>query len=237
MSKIKGLLGLAFILQLLSFEVSAYCESYSYKRHFIREISEGLFEVQDFYLTGEKRSDTFLLTDKEEAKKTEYREIFCNGIRISKSSIIEGKYTTYHKNGNKDIEGVYKEGIRIGVWRSWYLSGKLHAESTYKENNQFTGYEVVFNENGSKHSEGEIRYSSNFMSSNVPINYWKTFIWDKNDQLQKEIIKEYDNNGNYMGLLSTYCRGLLVSVENFDGDNREVVFDLPSELSKTLDCQ
>lgn len=135
------------------------------------------------------------------------------------------------------MEGVYEGGVRVGIWNYWYLSGKLQAESSYKKNNQLVGFMTYFNEeNDFKSSEGEIRYSPKFMRADLPINSWRSFTWDKNGQLETEIIKEYDVEGNGIGLWSTYCHGVLTKVENFDKDNKGVIFNLSSEIIKILGC-
>lgn len=179
MSTIKWLLGLVFILQLLSFEASAYCPFEDYKRRFITEIPEGLYEVQDFYPTGEKKTDSFLLTDKDEAMKEKYSINTCIANYQPKKIFIEGKYTTYFKNdkkqtegfyknnlregvwinyfenGSKQKKGIYRNGVRVGVWIDWYETGEKRGETNYQNDNNFIGNTTIWNQEGLKIAEGQ----------------------------------------------------------------------------------
>lgn len=50
-------------------------------------------------------------------------------------------------------EGNYKDSQKIGVWKSYYPTGKNKSEYTYV-NNRPNGHAIVYNENGTKAEEG-----------------------------------------------------------------------------------
>ena len=44
---------------------------------------------------------------------------------------LNGKYVEYYENGNKKVEGVFKNNLRIGNWKVWDEKGKLIMEREY----------------------------------------------------------------------------------------------------------
>ena len=50
-----------------------------------------------------------------------------------KDDLRDGFGTTWHKNGQKNYEGAYKEGIRVGIWKFWTPQGELVKELDYDE--------------------------------------------------------------------------------------------------------
>ena len=46
-----------------------------------------------------------------------------------------GKYIAWHENGNKKLEGEYKNGNYEGKWISWYENSTLQYEWEYKNGN------------------------------------------------------------------------------------------------------
>jgi hypothetical protein len=43
-----------------------------------------------------------------------------------------GKWTVYHVNGRKAVEGEMVHGAKTGIWRTWDEEGRLIDESTYE---------------------------------------------------------------------------------------------------------
>lgn len=44
---------------------------------------------------------------------------------------LEGKYTSFFENGQKESEGIYKNSERTGTWNYWYENGQKRAEEQY----------------------------------------------------------------------------------------------------------
>lgn len=53
------------------------------------------------------------------------REILPNGYRL------DGDFTSFHKNGNKKMEGSYLQGKKNGEWKTFKNSGELLSTVTY----------------------------------------------------------------------------------------------------------
>ncbi len=63
------------------------------------------------------------------------------------------KEVHYHKNGQKYIEGNYKDNKRDGYWVSWYDNGQLWSEGEFKDGLS-NGKRTVFHKNGTLYYEG-----------------------------------------------------------------------------------
>lgn len=87
------------------------------------------------------------------------------------------KETRYYQNGNKQIEGAYKDMRRDGVWTYWYENGNKWSEGYYKEGVD-NGPKTVWYENGEKYYEGK-------MKNGERVGVWR--FWDKNKDLAREI--------------------------------------------------
>lgn len=48
--------------------------------------------------------------------------------------LLEGKAIVYYENGNKLMEGVYKNGKKVGIWKHWYENGKPYVTYSYEDN-------------------------------------------------------------------------------------------------------
>jgi len=51
----------------------------------------------------------------------------------SRTGIEKVKYEGYHKNGQKEEERTYKDGIEDGLRTTWYWDGRKRSEGTYKD--------------------------------------------------------------------------------------------------------
>ena len=58
-----------------------------------------------------------------------------------------GKVFRIYKNGEKKLEGSYKDGKEDGVWTSWYENGQKKREGIFKDHSR-VGKWTDFNENG-----------------------------------------------------------------------------------------
>ncbi len=43
----------------------------------------------------------------------------------------DGPWLTWHKNGKKESEGIYKDEVMTGQWKYWYENGNLRKETQY----------------------------------------------------------------------------------------------------------
>ena len=66
-------------------------------------------------------------------------EFFDNGkpksiktCKMSKGRLVLANETGWHENGQKEIEGKYKDGEKDGRWTSWWQHGQKQEEGTYK---------------------------------------------------------------------------------------------------------
>ena len=63
-----------------------------------------------------------------------------------------GKAVKYLENGQKELEGNYKDGKKEGIETEWYENGQKKSEGTYK-NGKDDGLYTKWYENGQKKSE------------------------------------------------------------------------------------
>jgi hypothetical protein len=64
----------------------------------------------------------------------------------------DGKQTWWYDNGQKELEGTYKDGKKDGIHTIWYENGQKKSEATYKDG-EFDGLYTEWNENGQKEEE------------------------------------------------------------------------------------
>ena len=64
-----------------------------------------------------------------------------------KNGLMNGKWTYYHRNGQKEFEVTYKDGIEDGLWTYWYENGQKGG--TYKDGKK-NGNWMHWDLNGSK---------------------------------------------------------------------------------------
>ena len=61
-------------------------------------------------------------------------------------------FDLYKSNGNKKVEGYYKDGNQDREWTYWYENGQKKLERTYKDG-ELDGLWTYWDENGQKYSE------------------------------------------------------------------------------------
>ena len=81
-----------------------------------------------------------------------------NEIAYHKGSPYTGKSYELHLNGQKSMEGNYKDGKEDGLWVWWYENGQKMLEQNFKEEEGKNfpipdGLEVGWHENGQKKLE------------------------------------------------------------------------------------
>lgn len=112
-----------------------------------------------------------------------YSDSIAKTVRIYKdeSKEILLKEVQYYEDGQKKLEGAFKDGQRTGQWQYWYADGKLWSQGVYKKGIE-NGLKTIWHPNGQKYYEGKLK-----MGERVGI--WK--FWDKEGNLIKEI--DYDH--------------------------------------------
>lgn len=93
----------------------------SFTRQLIERNTEGCL-VQDFYVTGEKRTDPFLVIAEESAIPVSFDYELLP---------IDGLLTLYYKTGVKEQQVNYQAGKRNGEWSSWYVHGQKAGEGYF----------------------------------------------------------------------------------------------------------
>lgn len=69
---------------------------------------------------------------------------------------LQGKYTRFYANGNKALEGSFKEGEREGTFSEYYENGKLSCRKNY-ENGKLQGNVEVFDKTGKSMQTGAFK--------------------------------------------------------------------------------
>lgn len=150
-----------------------------------------LFVIQDFYITGERRSDPFIIADIDKAKRlafdiTSYENMGITGLFITwfKSGQIEqkgvfdqgfrkGLWVVWYENGQKKTAGRYKNGLREGPWTTWYENGKRMQKGIYREGKR-EGVWIFWYGNGKKKKAGRF-------SDDVKVEQWS--YWDQSGKM------------------------------------------------------
>lgn len=90
------------------------------------------------------------------------------------TSIQNGEYIKYYKNGVIEMQGVMKEGKRDGLWKSYYEDGSPWSETTFLDGKK-NGKTITWYDNEKKRYEG-------FYANDLESGKW-TF-WDENGKIQ-----------------------------------------------------
>jgi len=67
-----------------------------------------------------------------------------------------GKVVGLYENGEKELEGSYKDGKEHGVWTYWTENGQKRLEGTWKDG-EYDGLHTVWYEDGHKSFEGNYK--------------------------------------------------------------------------------
>ncbi len=83
----------------------------------------------------------------------------------------------YYPDGQKRIEGEYRDGKREGQWTYWFSNGNRWSEARYKTGLR-NGKSTVWYENGRKYFEGSYRMGER-------TGRWR--FWDEEGNLLKQV--------------------------------------------------
>lgn len=89
-------------------------------RHWYRE---GGLACEGTYETGKPVGLWNCNDDQGKTHKTEY----INGVRWN------GLFVELDSSGNRQIQGILRNGMKQGIWRSWYPDGQLQSEREYRD--------------------------------------------------------------------------------------------------------
>lgn len=88
------------------------------------------------------------------------KELFDDGsVKLEKTfEKVDGKdqlvkEVAYHPNGEKYMEGTFKDELREGKWTSWYDDGTLWSEGEFKDGESH-GMRTVYHSNRQLHYKG-----------------------------------------------------------------------------------
>lgn len=91
------------------------------QRVVIKQTTEGYYLVQDFYESGSRLTDPFLIKDKKQLANYDYNQLN-----------IESYFVLWYEEGQKWEEGYYIQGKKQGVWKGWLANGKEVMEYQYQ---------------------------------------------------------------------------------------------------------
>lgn len=118
-------------------------------RVFLGVTNTGRYIVQEFYTTKDaKATNSYLLINKEDVTKE-----FCDVSDPDDpcESSIEGEYTTWYPNGQKEIQSNYTNGQLHGSYEQFYNNGQKMCEATYEQGDEighsslwsYEGYQIL----------------------------------------------------------------------------------------------
>lgn len=162
---------LACILFSLELLASAMCQAQTERRYY-----------NDTGVVVEDRggAESYVIFDKVDAgyKAKQYalkgRSVMMEGVYASIPSTLyeerNGAFVYYSKNGRKSREGVYKNNLRTGTWKTYaYLNGNVKSEANYlldSLDGQFITYDI---HTGEKKGEGMYK-------NGALVSLWKSYV-------------------------------------------------------------
>ncbi|MGP9600900.1 hypothetical protein ACT3R9_14660, partial [Psychrobacter sp. AOP42-A1-21] len=179
-------------------EKSTKSDAYYY-RVLIKELPNDRYLVQDFFISGDKFTDPYILTD----GKLEYVD---NEDAAHPNNYYprEGARTVWFESGNKRIESHYKNNMPTGTWIHYYENGEKWQEDTYV-NGEAHGVIRGWNEDG-------------------VLTYQCRSEYGKKDGL---CFRKYNNDPNVYSYIGEYQEGEKIGVWkawNLDGSIEKIDF-------------
>lgn len=108
-------------------EKSTKSDAYYY-RMLIKELPKERYLVQDFFISGKKFTDPYILTD----GKLEYTDNE-DVTHLNNYYPIEGARIVWSESGDKEIESHYKNNIPTDTWFEYFENGQKKSENHYKD--------------------------------------------------------------------------------------------------------
>ena len=107
--------------------------------------------------------------------------VISSTVIVKDSVVNEGEEIIRYKNGVIKMRGMKKNGLREGLWKSFYENGSPWSETTFKEGKK-DGPTTTWYENE------KMRYYG-YYTNDVESGKWK--FWDENGKLVQEA--DYDH--------------------------------------------
>ncbi|NIE96389.1 toxin-antitoxin system YwqK family antitoxin [Acinetobacter sp. C26M] len=174
-------------------------EQAEFYRVLLKKLDGQKILVQDFYISGKKQTDPYILTD----GKLDY---VYNEQADTSYYPREGSRVVWYESGSKAAETEYNDHKENGLWRVWYENGNLKEETNYKAG-KINGISKNWNEDGKL--TGECNYKDGLEDGRCYEKYTmnpQVFIYDGTYKKGMKVgeWKEWDEEGK------------LVKVENHD---------------------
>jgi len=175
--------------------------------------------------TGQIKSLTEIWDGKRDGKFTSWHK---NGQKVQeinyKDGKLDGKWTTWHENGQKKSERFIRNGKRDGKMTEWYDNGQIKAEKNYI-NGELDGKVTTWHENG------QIQVEDNYINGKLD---GKVTEWYYSGQKRREVnYKDGEREGKFT---TWYYNGQIEKVEYYENGVREGDTDKVNKLrQKTIE--
>ncbi|MCT6881736.1 MAG: toxin-antitoxin system YwqK family antitoxin, partial [Snodgrassella alvi] len=179
-------------------------------------------EVQDFYYPDKnKYSDSYALP--------------IDKLQQFIPAMKEGKLQLWYPDGQKKIQGNYKNGKPVGQWHTWYPNGQMAIEMSWQKG-QPSGRTMSWYENGQK--RGEL----NFINGKAE-GRWQR--WYPNGQLKQDMyvhhgivqtMTTWDDKGHLLADVAIHenkVSGVVLSWYDSGAKKSESVFEKNELMRKT----
>ena len=119
-----------------------------------------------------------------------YLTAYCTDSTLSE---FNGLYTSFHSNGNKEEEGIYKNGSKEGVWQKWDSLQRKVDSTIYLQDQPILSTKFSYYKNGSH------TYSTkdSLLDTYTSVSYTKEGVKSREVffQGQKGVVKTFTDNG------------------------------------------
>lgn len=174
----------------------------STKDYYLRKIIEekrGKYIVQDFYLSGNKKTLPYVLLNKDDLSKD-----------VPES--IDGDYVTCDLAGNKEGIIQFNKGIQNGRIGTWYNNGVTKKTEVYIYGGKLMGPFTAWHPNGVKQISGAL------LDNSKPIGIWT--YWDDTGKITKEIY--WKPAGKKVKEIDYDVSGKIIKEISFDDKGNEI---------------
>jgi antitoxin component YwqK of YwqJK toxin-antitoxin module/CHAT domain-containing protein len=117
-------------------------------------------KVRDFYRSGLKQWDGYIVSMDPDVFEGEYHEYYQNGklksVGYHKNGVLDGPYKAYTSNGVLLSEGMYKHDKAQGRWLIYFDNGKLNADLVRKDGEE-EGQKIVYYKSGQIQAKGMMK--------------------------------------------------------------------------------
>jgi hypothetical protein len=144
----------------------------------------------------------------------------------------DGEITTYHDNGAKKVEKLYKNGIPIGNWKSWYEGGKPYADINFLNQTGHIESIQVFYTTGELFYLGET-FKKGSADAKVNKNCFKGVSELKSEAderwYESYIMKSYrfNKDGSCVGALKSSVDELFANYATINDSTTGAIYDFP----------